>query len=48
MALHKTFSPSFNKTGKLQVIAWYLPKFESALYKNPPKERRQGINYVNN
>ena len=37
-----------DKTGKLQVFALHLPKclcLEYALYKNPPKECRQGINY---
>ena len=49
--LQKHFFPSFNKTGNLQVFALYLPRclcLEYAYYKNPPKECRQGINYVMN
>ena len=45
------FSPSFNKTGKLQFSALHLPKclcLEYVQYTNPPKECRQSINYANN
>ena len=43
--LQKQFSPSFNKTEKLQVFALYF-RLEYAYYKNPPKECRQDINYA--
>ena len=47
----KTISPSFNKTGKLQVFALYLLKYlclEYAQHEYPSKECCQGINYTIN